>query len=157
MDEVFDDSASTELICTGGLVVPTTGAFWRKLLLVMGEGGGGGGGDGTACFPLVVRFDVGLSGARCFALSVASVAFVCVFLGFGASAEARFDVGFDRSRAVLAYSRYLSSVSSLPSALVKTCQGGSFLMYESFLGPGDAGVMLWMCNNNTRRPTADEI
>ena len=58
---------------------------------------------------------------------------------------------------VLAYSRYLSSVSSLPSALVKTCQGGSFLMYESFLGPGDAGVMLWMCNNNTRRPTADEI
>ena len=102
MDEVFDDSASTELICTGGLVVPTTGAFWRKLLLVMGEGGGGGGGDGTACFPLVVRFDVGLSGAQCFALSVTVIgllAFFCVFLGFGASAEARFDVGFDRSRA----------------------------------------------------------
>ena len=97
-DEVFDDSSSTVLICTGGLVVPTTCAFWRKLLLVMGEGGGGVGGDGTACFPLVVRFDVGLSGAQCFALSVA---FVCVFLGFGASAEARFDVGFDQSRSVV--------------------------------------------------------
>ena len=69
------------------------------------------GGDGITCFPLVgvvARFDVGLSGARFFGLSVTVVgllSFFRVFFGFGACefnvglsrVEAGFDVGLSRA------------------------------------------------------------